>query len=51
MLRSMNTSRMILALLVCFALQACGGGDAEEDEQPPPDEPVTCTPQDCNKPG
>lgn len=32
MLRSMNTSRMILVLLACFALQACGGGESEAPE-------------------
>jgi hypothetical protein len=48
MLCGMNTSRMILALLVCFALQACGGGDAEDcekrDQQPPncEQEPERC---------
>lgn len=50
MLRFMNTSRMILALLACFALQACGGGDDEEPpaETPPPS---TCTPAQCQNPG
>ena len=36
MLQGMNTSRIILALLACFALQACGGGDHDACEDQPP---------------